>query len=57
MYVLECRVRQISGGRTKYRWIEYAVCTRRSPLERVRKGLGSSGWRVRETDAAIKRAA
>lgn len=57
MYVLERRVRQISGGRTKYRWIEYAACARRSPLERVRKGLGGSSWRVRETAADIKRAA
>jgi len=53
MYVLERRVPRSGETHTRHFWQQYAVCGRRSPLERVRLGLGGTKeWRIRKTAAA-----
>lgn len=61
MYVLERRVSCGTGKGRRQCWEQYAVCDRRTPLERVRLGLGGrKEWRVRQitvSGSAVRRAA
>ena len=53
MYVLERRVPRGAGKGRRYHWRQYAVCGRRTPLERVRLGLGAmKEWRIRKISVA-----
>lgn len=53
MYVLEHRVLRGTVKGRRQRWEQYAVCGQRTPLERVRIGLGGTKeWRVRQITAA-----
>ena len=53
MYVLEHRVLRGTVKGRRQRWEQYAVCGQRTPLERVRIGLGGTKeWRVRQITAS-----